>query len=496
MKLSGECAEDMSAAVNGLRAFILRTLHGTDFVRDVVMVAGGTALSQGLAVLISPVLTRLYTPEDFGVLGVYTSIFAILTAVASLCYAQAIPLPKADEAAANLLALSLVIVLAMSFLAGLGVWFGSERIVLWTNTPALKPYLWLLPLGMLGAGGYQVLSYWIARKQRFAVLSYAKSARALVLAGIQVALGMFQLRPIGLIVGHVASQFSGVISLLRHSHLLEHEIVPEQWPVLARTYENFPLFTVWTSLINVIGIQAPILLFAKYFTLDTAGFFSQTVRVLGLPASLIGQAVAQVFYPKVAREEAEAVATGRLVDQVATSLFVLSFLAFSVVALHGVDLFAWAFGDRWRVAGLYAQYLAPCFMISFVSSPLSSFALVKGKQRDNFIYGLLLTASRLGAIGLGNWLASVDVSVISFSLVNVLFYLAYIAWILHLSGSSLIVWLREIRVFIVGGILLLIVLFAIKPLLTSMVSLIFSVSSLGLFGLWFWLRSRRSVVDE
>lgn len=481
----------MSAAVNRLRAFVLRAFHGMDFVRNVTMVAGGMALSQGLAVLVSPVLTRLYTPEDFGVLGVYTSIFTVLTTMASLCYAQAIPLPKTDEAAANLTVLSLMIVVAMSFVVGLGMWLGSERIAFWTNVPALKPYLWLLPVGVLGAGGYEALSYWIARRQRFAILSYTTSLRALGLVGIQVALGAFQLRPIGLIVGHVAGQFLGTVSLFKYSRLSRSEIVVETWPGLAKTYEDFPLFTVWTSLINVVGIQAPPLLFARYFALDTAGFFSQTMRVLGLPVSLIGQAVAQVFYPKAAREVAETVSTSRLVAQVATSLFVLSFPVFSVVALHGVDLFAFAFGDRWRLAGLYAQCLAPSFMISFVSSPLSSFTLVKGKQRDNFIYGLLLTISRLGAVGLGSWFASAKASVILFSLVNLLFYLWYIAWILRLSGSSLIAWLGGIKLFIVGSIVLVLGLFAVKPLLTPALSFILSVGSLGAFSLWFWLRNRR-----
>jgi lipopolysaccharide exporter len=486
----------MAALVNRLRTSIWRTIHGTGFARNVVVLTGGTALSQSLGVLTSPLLARLYAPEDFGVLGVYTSIFSVLAVVSALCYEQAIPLPEADEAAANLLALSLMIVLATSFLAGLGIVLWGEQITAWTNTPGLKSYLWLLPLSMLGAGAYQALNYWMARKRHFAILSYTKSVRTLGQVGMQVALGLVHLESTGLIIGHVASQFLGALSLLKHSNLQRSTIVPGKWPTLGKTYANFPLFTVWNSLINVVGIQAPVLLFARYFTLDTAGFFSQTMRVLGLPAALIGQAVAQVFYPRVARHEGEPSATGRFIQQVATSLLVLSFMVFSVVALYGADLFAWALGDQWDTAGLYAQYLAPWFMIAFVSSPLSSFALVKGKQRDNFFYGCFLTVSRLGAIWLGIRYASPDLSVILFSVVNALFYIAYIAWILNLAGSSLISWLRSIKVPVLGGILLLVGLLAVKSLLAPVVSLAVSTSGLGLFGLWFWLRSRRSAASE
>jgi len=486
----------MLAVLNRFHTFISRMSRGVGFVRSVALVAGGTALSQGVVLLISPILSRLYTPEDFGILGVYTSLFSLLTAVTSLCYEQAIPLPKKDRSAANLLVLSLILVLVMSFFTGFLFLLGGERVALWANTPTLGRYLWLLPLSMLGAAGYQSLNYWMARKQRFAAISYAKLVHSLGLVGMQATLGVWRLGPIGLIVGHVVGQLSGVIPLLKDFRLSKGEIVPQKWPALARTYKNFPLFAVWTSLINAIGMKALPLLFAKYFTLDTAGFFSQTMRVLGLPATLIGQSVAQVFYPKAARNEEESGSAKRLVEQVATSLFILSFLSFSFVALHGADLFAWILGDSWRVSGVYAQYLAPCFMISFVSSPLSSFALVKGKQKDTFIYGLLLTGSRLGAIGLGNWYDSPNLAVISFSAVNVLFYLLYIGWILRLAGSSLLACLSRIKVFVLGGVLLFIGLFSLKPLLAPLASLIISVGSLGLFGLWFGLKDRRGTVGE
>jgi O-antigen/teichoic acid export membrane protein len=486
----------MVALVDKLRTSIQETLCGMEFVRNVVMLAGGTALSQSLLVLASPFLTRLYTPEDFGVFGVYISIFSVLTVVASLCYQQAIPLPQADDDAASLLVLSLAMALVTSLLAGLGIALWSEQIVRWANAPGLEPFLRLLPLSVLGAGAFQALNYWMARKQRFGVLSYTKSLRTLGQVGTQGALGLFRLDAIGLVIGHVASQFLGMLALWKRSSLPRHALDWRRWAALAKTYKRFPLFTVWTSLINVIGLYAPSVLFARYFTLDTAGFFSQTIRVLGLPAGLIGQAVAQVFYPEAARHEGQASMTRNLIEQVATSLLVMSFMVFSIVALHGSDLFAWAFGQGWGIAGRYAQYLAPWFMISLVSSPLSSFALVKGRQRDNLIYGCFLTVSRLGAIWVGNWYDSADLSVLFFSAVNLLFYLAYVAWILHLAGSSLIGWLGSIKEFVLLSIPLLAGLFVLKPLLPPLISVLVSGVSVGSFSLWFWLRGRRSLARE
>ncbi|MGB9859042.1 MAG: lipopolysaccharide biosynthesis protein, partial [Moorellaceae bacterium] len=116
-------------------------LPKSSFTRNVAVLTGGTAAGQAMVVLASPILTRLYTPEDFGVLAVYSSVLSIVSVVASLRYELAIPLAEDDETAANLLLLSLTIGVGVSLLTGILTWLLGDQIVTWTNTLALKPYL-------------------------------------------------------------------------------------------------------------------------------------------------------------------------------------------------------------------------------------------------------------------------------------------------------------------------------------------------------------------
>lgn len=145
--------------MSGLRDRIKALLPSGGFLRNVSVLAGGAALAQGLSILAAPLLSRLYAPEDFGVLGVYASLLAIAGVVASLRYELAIPLPEDDAVAGDVLRLALVTCVLISAVAGLVVLVFGSWLVSVLNAPGLAPYLWLLPLGVLVLGLYQALSY-------------------------------------------------------------------------------------------------------------------------------------------------------------------------------------------------------------------------------------------------------------------------------------------------------------------------------------------------
>lgn len=471
--------------MSGVLVWFKRFLLKSRLVRDVTLLAGGTALGQGAVVLASPILTRLYTPEDFGILAVYTSILGIVTVVASLRYELAIPLAKDNETAARLLIFSLAIVLGMSLLIGVGILFVGDWIVVWSNALALRSYLWLLPVGLFGSGMYQALNYWTAREKRFTLLGYTRALRAFGQVGIQTLSGVFGRGAFGLLIGFVVGQFLGVGSLLRQIRLPKRGIHLQTWIEVAKRYKNFPLYTTWASLVNVAGTQVPPVLFARYFSVDTAGFFTLTIRILGLPASLVGQAVGQVFYPVIAERNNDPEGARVMIERVATGLFVVAFPVFAVVGLWGPELFVIAFGEAWAEAGRFAQYLAPWLCLSFVSSPLSMFALVKEKQRQAFGITLYETFLRLFAVWMGRHWDSPDWAVKFYAGVSVIISIIYIGWVLRLAGSSIMHWLVKIQSFICGAFVLLIVLYFVKLILNFYEAVAVSVGSLTIFTIWF-----------
>ena len=171
------------------------------FRLKVLQVAGGTAVAQGLLVLASPLLTRLYTPADFGVLVVYVSLMAVLVIVASLRYEYALPIPADDGEAVDLLAVCMLLVAATTCLASLLLYALQDRILAWMGAPALAPYLWLVPVSILGCGFYQVFTCWAIRKGGYKRIARTKVTQSLTQLTLQVGVGAMVKGPLGLLVG-------------------------------------------------------------------------------------------------------------------------------------------------------------------------------------------------------------------------------------------------------------------------------------------------------
>lgn len=184
------------------------------FVRNVGILGGGTALAQALSVLVLPIITRLYTPEDFSVLAVYSALLSMIAVVACLRFEIAIPLPKDDLEAANLMVLGLFFSTFISVNVALLVWLFPGHIAKGLGQPALQPYLWLLPAGVWLSGIYACAQYWATRTKRFTAIAQTRLTRSLGSVIIQIAMGwVTQTAPLGLLLGQLAGAGTGILKL-------------------------------------------------------------------------------------------------------------------------------------------------------------------------------------------------------------------------------------------------------------------------------------------
>ena len=397
-------------ALKGLRTLLLEKSRGRSFARNVAVLAGGTALGQGLAVLASPLLTRLYTPSGFGVLAAYTSIFSILLVVVALRYELAIPLPEDDETAGHLLALSLAIVSGMSLVVGLAVWLLRDHAARWTNAPALESYLWLLPLGLLGMGFYQALNYWAVRKRAFSRVAQTKLGQSIGMVLTQIGLGLLGLDPAGLLIGDVAGRLSGGGTLATLTWRLDGTLLKRVNMTglrrAAARYRRFPLFSSGSGLLNSAGLQLPALLLTAFYSPEAAGWFALGQRAIGTPIALVGQAVAQVYLGEASRLAQENPQALRgLFLRTARKLLLVGGAPIAIFALCGPWLFTLVFGEPWYEAGTYVQLLTLMFVTQFVIVPLSPTLNVLERQdlqllwdagRLVLVVGGLVSANALG----------------------------------------------------------------------------------------------------
>jgi O-antigen/teichoic acid export membrane protein len=365
-----------------------KLLSKGSFVRSVTVLAGGTALAQVITVAVSPFLTRLYRPEDFGLLGAYVAVLGLAVPLASWRYEFAIPLPKSEQEAFNLLIMALGTVVVMTALLALGIGVFGQRLVVWMKAPALRPYLWLLPVGLLGAGAYQALNYWAVRRQAFAVIARTKLAQSTGSVGTQLLAGLGVPGPLGLIAGHVVGQVGGGSSLarlvMRSWATLGQSISWRQMRAMAKRYWRFPVFSASASLFNSATTQVPTLLLTVFYGADVTGWFILGQRVLGAPADLIGNSIGQVYLSEAARlVGTDPVALRQLFFRTGGRMALIAAAPMLVIMVWGPWLFSRIFGLQWLAAGSYARLLAVWVFFGLVISPIASLNVLE--RQDLFL---------------------------------------------------------------------------------------------------------------
>lgn len=345
----------------------------SQYVRNVAMLVGGTALGQGVVVAASPVLTRLYAPSDFGVLAVFTAMVTVVVMVSALRFEVGIPLAPDTGVAANLLILSLLLVLGMGAAVSVLIWLAGDTIAGWVNAEVLRPYLWLLPVGVLGGGMYRVFNAWATRKEAFGPLSRTKLSQSLSMVTVQIGIGLFRATPIGLLLGWTAGQTGGTGTLAMLSWRLDRQAIRGvslrgmRWAV-AR-YRNLALSSSGSTLLNSLVSAFPAIFLGAVYGLGAAGSFALGQRVLAAPIDLIGGSMSQVYFGEAYRLKREDPSRlhGLFVKTIGR-LVLIGVLPILIVALTSPWTFTLIFGPNWTEAGRFLQVLTPMLVIQFVYS--------------------------------------------------------------------------------------------------------------------------------
>lgn len=373
-------------------------------MRSVSVLVGGTAVAQLVAILALPLLTRLYTPEDFTVLATYTSILALLTVIACLRFEIAIPIPKEHDGAINLLALSVISVMCITFLTWLGVFFLGEWINTLTNH-RLESYLWLVPVGVFFSGLYNALQYWMTRERKFPLVAKTRMTQSLSGAVTQIGFGYAGVTPFGLLLGQLLNVGAGTFGLLRY-FLKEYKtpFSSISIAVLKKTfkkYDRFPKYSTCEAITNSAGVQVPILIIATLTLGAEAGFLMLAIRLLSAPMGLIGSSVAQVYLA----EASDKYHKGELkafTNKTILMLAKVGFVPLLVAAIAAPFIVPFIFGDEWQRTGGLISWMAPCFFMQFIISPVSMSLHITSNQRAAMVLQIIGLFFRGGAV----WIAA------------------------------------------------------------------------------------------
>jgi O-antigen/teichoic acid export membrane protein len=411
------------------------------FAKDVAIVASGTAGAQFITLAFAPLITRIYAPEAFGILGAFLVVVGIVTPFAAGSYPTAIVLPKDDSDALGIAKLSLMIAGVTAALTAFLVLSLEGPIVAALNIQAMSELLWLIPCGIFAAACLSVSTQWVIRKSLFKVKASAAVAQALIVNGARVGIGWFSPTAAVLLFLAVAGNLLHAITLavgaqrkMQGSGSSPAEA--KSLLALAKKHRDFPLYRAPQDAISAASHGLPVLLLAGFFGPVAAGYYSLGRMVLSIPLMLVAQSVGEVIYPRISEASHRGEDLSRLIIMPTLVLAAIGLGPFALLAAFGPWLFGFAFGAEWVTAGEYARWLSIMLFFNFINRPSIAAVPVLGLQRGLMIYEMFSAGFKLLALYLGFTVSGQDmVGVALFALTGAAAYVLLISWIIFVARN-------------------------------------------------------------
>jgi len=369
-------------------------LKGNSFWRSVGSVLTGTAVAQIIPVFGSLVIARQYLPSEFGTFAGWLGAVLVLAVMLTGRFETSLAVVEDGEprrfAVISTLYTVILAALAVSLLLVLWLVMGGLTLFSWGMEFYLNLVLSLIPVALLVAFS-ETWQSWAAAEGKFRHLSVIRITQAFSIVVLQIAFG--ELNPTADFLAF-AHGMGVLVSLFVAWRIMPLGHFPDKlFPVVRefwRAQHRFPKLSLPADVINSVAGQLPILIIATRFGADVAGLLAMTIKVLGAPIGLLGRAVLDVFKRHASAAfrtrgecRAEYIKTFKVLG--------LASIAFSCVMFFiSESLFAFVFGENWRLSGTIAVWMLPLFAMRFVASPLSYMVYIVGKQHIDLIWQILL----------------------------------------------------------------------------------------------------------
>ena len=440
----------------------------SELAKNVFTLFTGTSIAQTIPLITSPILTRLYTPEAFGVFSLYVTLVSILVFVATGRYDLALMLPKKDENAINVLGFSVFLVLNTSLVLWIIIIFFNRQITNLFKTPEISIWLYFLPLSILFFGLFHILGSWLNRQKKYVALASSNVTMKIGAESAKVGLGLSQkIKTIfsnGLVVGSIFGQILSstilILHFIKHEHRRFKFINLKKMINHAKLYRKFPTYNVPFSLISAFYQGFLIISFTSFGHLEAAGYFGFVKAGMLLPITFLSTSLGRVFF----KEATTHFSTPRLED-IAVKLFtgIVRFLtpAFIFFIFWAPDIFKYVFGQNWLEAGIYASIFAPvAYLFLFTSWPERVFEVAQKQQIPFFLQLISTIFIVLFVTGALSWKANPVSCVWIFTLVSVIYHSIYLFAVFKVANFamstliSLFVKIIKIVIFLSAALML------------------------------------------
>lgn len=368
----------------------IRILFKNDFVKSVTILVTGTILSQLVVFLLSPIISRLYTPEDNADFAIFIRIVIFISTIVTARFESALVLPKKDEHAFSLYQL-LILLIKYGFIISLPISF--LIVFFFELSPNIDFVIVSVPFGFLLLAIMNIGNNLAIRFGEFKEISRIRMLNSISMNFANILFGCAGLAFKGLILGYVISVALPSMWFTRKFRLLSLKFIDfsntKRKYVIGRKYLEFPKVMLPHALIDIFREMLIVFFILLYFDKNTLGSYDFSFKMLKLPLTVLGAAIGQVYFQNIAKKYNNGESLMYITFTTMRNLFLFSIVPFGLLFFIGDELFAFVFGENWRQAGEYSQIMAPWLMLNLIVSPISQLPMVLGKLKFFFWIGLV-----------------------------------------------------------------------------------------------------------
>ncbi|WP_335965911.1 lipopolysaccharide biosynthesis protein [Galbibacter sp. PAP.153] len=428
----------------------------SEFGKNVITLMSGTLIGQAIPFIATFILTRIFTPEDFGVFAIYFSLVNILGTISTGRYEMAILLPKSDLVAFDLVKISLVLSLLFSSLCFIVILILQNFLKVFILNTELIKYLYYLPLSIFGFAAYKVYTVWYTRVRQYKKISLSIIVKSLSGVFFNIIIGYF-FGLIGLFLGNIISSLFAVF-IIRRNFFSDLSLKYDRSRKLLSLYYKFPLYDIPTSFVYTLSKHGIVLLINKGFSSVITGLYSMTERLLISPSQVFVGSYIQVYNQQITEKYNLNHNINSFVIKNIVKISKVLGIPYVICVYSSFYFIPFVLGDNWSELYKYIYILSPLIFFSMVLNPLGYILKILDKQNVSFIQHLVLTVVKLGCLFIFGFL-------LKFSILNVLMIYVISSLIVLMYNANIIFRLlfmsstNKLMVFCIGCICILLTIF-------------------------------------
>ena len=428
------------------------------FVINLFNLSLGTLLASIIAIVFTPVLATYYSPGTYGKFAIYLGVITIVSSLGSLRLDQAIPLPKSKKDSIKLVQISVLILFILSILFGVTLTIFDVLYPSFLGITGLKLYIYVLfTLSMLCFGLFNIMLNYAVKIEGYKDLSIAQVLISIF--SFIVPVFFIEYEEYALLISVSIGNLMGAIYLFIKFKMFREKRSSGYFKQVYE-FKDFIKYSTLESLLNNLGVHAPVFIIAVFFSEAEAGVFAYCSRLMNYPASLLVSVVNKPVLNEYIR--IYHVKKDELLNQIEKYYKIYFYLVNSLVLVIPYIfslIFTLIVNDQWEGSIVVSKLLSPWITGLLIATPFTPLFLVFRKQKESLIFQVLLFSGRILVLFVvGYFLSDLKLAILSYSILSYSIWIIITGYLLKIAGLKMEIFIKDFVLSLLVSVMLWITL--------------------------------------